>query len=555
MDIKKRGLFLLVGIMVLVLISLSGCEKMIVGSSEGCGSYSEGYECKRNSCSYYFNCEPSGGTCADGSNCCQRSFEHECFCTTPGTCPTERGQEEFIPSEGMEIFSYECNLGLPSIDVPCEGDWTCGEWSSCLDDEGYFDPNMTRFRECFTDCPVTGGEDRPDTEGSCSQEDNCTDVDNDGYGLGVNEDCEVEYPDCDDEDAEVYPGAEEVCDGEDNNCDGSADEGCPCLGDDVQECGKDVGVCTKGTQMCINGRWGICTGGIDPTKEICDDGLDNDCDDSIDEGCDCTPGEQQECGTDVGVCESGIQYCIEGGMWGVCDGEVTGFDELCDDELDNNCDGFVDGDDDNCPGAGGPSGTDTCDDGSWNQDEDGIDCGGSCKAATRETVCDDLLDNDNDCKIDCSDIDCFSESACVGGGRTREESKNDADGDGIIDSLDDEPYCNHNGVWESYEDKTCDDYGGSKEEGGSFIWVIIIIIILLLLGGGGYYYFILRKGKGKPGGDRKISFDGKGFPGKGKKLRPVFRVPEVKSVFGKKTGMDLKIKKSMEEAQNILKKK
>ena len=43
-----------------------------------------------------------------------------------------------------------------------------------------------------------------------------TDADSDGYEAGE---------DCDDEDAQINPGAAELCDGTDNNCDGEIDEG------------------------------------------------------------------------------------------------------------------------------------------------------------------------------------------------------------------------------------------------------------------------------------------------------------------------------------------
>ncbi len=61
-------------------------------------------------------------------------------------------------------------------------------------------------------------------------------LDSDGDGFGdpgaeIDPSCEPtdgyvsNRYDCDDEDAEVYPGATEICDGVDNNCDGDADEG------------------------------------------------------------------------------------------------------------------------------------------------------------------------------------------------------------------------------------------------------------------------------------------------------------------------------------------
>jgi uncharacterized protein (TIGR03382 family) len=44
------------------------------------------------------------------------------------------------------------------------------------------------------------------------------DADSDGYGADV---------DCDDQNANVYPGAPELCNGFDDNCDDQTDEGCP----------------------------------------------------------------------------------------------------------------------------------------------------------------------------------------------------------------------------------------------------------------------------------------------------------------------------------------
>ena len=44
---------------------------------------------------------------------------------------------------------------------------------------------------------------------------------------------------------------------------------------------------------------------------------------------------------DVGVCAPGQRYCLDG-LWGPCEGQVTPHDELCGDELDNDCDGQAD---------------------------------------------------------------------------------------------------------------------------------------------------------------------------------------------------------------------
>jgi hypothetical protein len=63
---------------------------------------------------------------------------------------------------------------------------------------------------------------------------------------------------------------------------GGAAEACientqrPCYTGNPDARGK--GACTEGTQTCSSGAWGACSGDVKPVLEICDDGVDNDCD-------------------------------------------------------------------------------------------------------------------------------------------------------------------------------------------------------------------------------------------------------------------------------------
>ena len=110
---------------------------------------------------------------------------------------------------------------------------------------------------------------------------NNEDLDGDGFVSDV---------DCDDANANIFPGAEEICDNIDNNCDGQIDEGLALayyqdldgdgFGDpeiSITSCTGQVGYTLNNTD-CDDNNMNINPG----ATEICD-GLDNNCDGQIDE--------------------------------------------------------------------------------------------------------------------------------------------------------------------------------------------------------------------------------------------------------------------------------
>ena len=110
----------------------------------------------------------------------------------------------------------------------------------------------------------------------------CTDMDGDGYSA---EGGSCGPMDCNDMDPAINPGAPENCsDGIDNNCNGKVDSadpnavGCPVACTDVDGDGYSVEGGNCGPMDCNDMDPGLNPGVI----EICDDGIDNNCDGKVD---------------------------------------------------------------------------------------------------------------------------------------------------------------------------------------------------------------------------------------------------------------------------------
>lgn len=188
----------------------------------------------------------------------------------------------------------------------------------------------------------------------------------------------------------------------------------------------------------------------------------------------------------------------------------------------------------------------SCSDGSQNQGEDGIDCGGPCEdcgagevisECTTDDDCLTLYDETYTCELgECvsptsgcvSDTDCSSGEVCLSGACVASECNYDGNceygawnensyncpsdcycGDGVCDNYESESDCSSDCGEEDSSDGD-DNYvpPTTVDEGGfPFLTILIIIIILALIGGGGYWAYtqgyldtIIDKFKGKPKG-------------------------------------------------------
>ncbi|MCA9614839.1 MAG: putative metal-binding motif-containing protein, partial [Myxococcales bacterium] len=231
-----------------------------------------------------------------------------------------------------------------------------------VDEDGVFDARCCNGDVCGTDCDDSDAAVRPsgvevcdevdqDCDGSVDEGVQTTfyrDGDRDGFGAGDTAQACTRPDgyaptddDCDDGDPAVHPAAFDRCDGSvDDDCSGDVDDppgGCACTDGDTRTC-PFAGVCAGSTQACTEGLWGACgVGGVD---EICANELDDDCDGAVDERCACEVASRV-CGSDTGACMRGVQDCEADGSWGPCVGDVRATPEVCN-TVDDDCDGRSD---------------------------------------------------------------------------------------------------------------------------------------------------------------------------------------------------------------------
>ncbi|MGB0592577.1 MAG: MopE-related protein, partial [Myxococcota bacterium] len=152
-----------------------------------------------------------------------------------------------------------------------------------------------------------GGPGTPDLDGDGVL--NACDDDSDDDG-------DPDESDCAPLDPAIHADADELCDGVDNNCDGLIDGDDPAI---VQElCELQSGVCVESvTVSCFEGAWEPCVPAdyalsnahYEETETLCD-GLDNDCDGFID-GEDSDLVDQCGCGDGECADDENCQSCAE----------------------------------------------------------------------------------------------------------------------------------------------------------------------------------------------------------------------------------------------------
>jgi hypothetical protein len=290
-----------------------------------------------------------------------------------GDCDDTRASVHFGAAEVCDTLDNDCDGVVDRADCTgdFDGDGYAGIDGDCADDDPLRGP--ARVEVCDgvdNNCDGEIDEGVLNRCGGCGHEpaELCGNgIDDDCDGI-VDDDCATDVDgdgvtpdqgDCDDDDANVLPGASEICDGVDNNCSGHVDEyvknSCGlCAPEPLEICdGLDnncngliddgavnaCGVCGPAPVEVCDGVDNDCDGQVDEgltnacggcgrlPVEACD-GVDNDCDNQIDEGCDVDLDADGVTPRD-GDCNDGVAI-VHHGASETCDG------------IDNDCDGWID---------------------------------------------------------------------------------------------------------------------------------------------------------------------------------------------------------------------
>jgi hypothetical protein len=236
------------------------------------------------------------------------------------------------------------------------------------DGDGYGDPGVYTTACDMPRGYVDNSDDCYDGDSLCTvYEYKYVDNDLDGYGFySTSTCCESDYysdlgGDCDDDNDVVYPGAAEVCDEEDNDCNGAVDGDDPGILYETWYADADVdgyGDDSTATDTCDPAPGYVMMGGdcddaaylVSPGRNEYCDGIDNNCTGGADETADYVDWYRDDDGDHYGQdgdmvndCDPPAGYDLNSGDCDDTNADTNpGEEEVCGDDVDNECDGYVD---------------------------------------------------------------------------------------------------------------------------------------------------------------------------------------------------------------------
>jgi Notch-like protein len=272
---------------------------------------------------------------------------------------------------GLTQSCYGGPMGTQGVGICVAGTQLCagGQWQACTGDVV---PGIETCDGADEDCNNVVDDNNPGGGLNCAAQ---------AFGI-----CAAGTTLCTNGGIQCTPGValqSELCNLVDDDCNNLTDENNPEGG---AACAAAApGICANGTETCINGMI-QCAAGQPLPAEICN-GADDDCDNSIDEG---DPGGGGACVAMAnGICATGTESCT-GGML-VCDPGTPLANEICNNNLDDDCNGLVDDTCSNCMGI-----TQDCD----GMNGNGCECVGTgcCNTACQTQHSNGVGQNFYDCQ-------------------------------------------------------------------------------------------------------------------------------------------------------------
>ncbi|MCB9530358.1 MAG: hypothetical protein H6700_01165 [Myxococcales bacterium] len=406
--------------------TLARCGDGVVDDGEGCddGNLADGDSCSAT-CESIFDalCSPCAGDADCGGGVCLALAGGD-FCgstcvdgTCPGgfSCETVRDEagdttSQCVPLSGECVGCLDRDRDGFGVGPDCDG-YDC--------DDSDRDVNVGATEVCDgadNDC-----DGQIDELGALRSSTFYADADGDGAGdaaasveaCGPTDDFPANNgDDCNDGNAEVFPGADEICDGVDNDCNPDTADGASNPEVGVACDGPDADSCASARTICVAGEV-VCPETAESVAELCD-GLDNDCDPDTADGAD-DPLLGEPCdGADDDLCEEGIYVCA-GAEGRVCTDRTRSNREVCD-GVDNDCNGAIDDVTEGAP--------------TWYFDRDGDRYGAddsatvACSSPGR-----DFVERGGDCDDTQAEINPDADEVCDG-------ADNDCDGEIDVDAID-----------------------------------------------------------------------------------------------------------------------